>query len=140
MATTYLELNPTDEKRIQFLFTGKREHLVKVNVLNAAHHNRHFGVKIPSGPHKHAIVPDSLRLRFNFDLESTDKTRSTVNNIGRAIVQKKTLLFGSHEIQSINNADIVNTYNNLYLDKNDRENCILQGIQTEHRVKIASGS
>ena len=39
-------------------------------------------------------------------IESTDKTRSTVNNVGRALVKKKVLIHGSKDIDTINNSDI----------------------------------
>ena len=36
-------------------------------------------------------------------MESTDKTRSVVSNIGRILVKKKVLSLGSKEIDMINN-------------------------------------
>ena len=43
---------------------------------------------------------------FHLDIESTDKTSSIVNNVGRALVKKIVLMLGSKEIETINKADI----------------------------------
>ena len=57
------------------------------------------------------LAPDTVKLAFNLGIESTGKTRSFVNNVGRAPVKKKVLMLGSKEIDTINNADIYDTYN-----------------------------
>ena len=57
---------------------------------------------------------------FNYvylDIESRDKIRSSVNNVGRASAKKKVLMLGSREINTINNADIYDTFTDLYLRK-----------------------
>ena len=40
---------------------------------------------MPDGSRNHVTVPDTIKLTFNLDIESTDKTRSIVNNVDRAI-------------------------------------------------------
>ena len=62
------------------------------------------------------------------------------NNIGREIVTKKVLNLGSKEIESINNSNIFDTYNDLYLSKKDRQDRILQGIQSSNGLKGRLGS
>ena len=61
-----------------------------------------------------------MKITFNLDIESTNKTRSIVNNVGRALVKKKVLMLGSKEIDTINNADIYDTYKDLYLSEKER--------------------
>ena len=68
-------------------------------------------------------------------IESTDKTRSTVNNVGRALVKKKVLIHGSKDIDTINNSDIYGTYKDLYLSEKEREKKLLQGIQSASPLK-----
>ena len=46
---------------------------------------------------------------FNFETESIGKTRSIVNNVARAMVEKKVLMLGSTGIDTINNVDIYDT-------------------------------
>ena len=57
------------------------------------------------------------QITFNLDITSTEKARSIVNNVGRALVKKKVLMLGSKEIDTINNSDIYDTYKDLYLSK-----------------------
>ena len=76
------------EHRTQFAFKGKREHIAKVNMLNIAHPNQHIDIEIPHGSRDHIIVPDTVKITFNLDIKSTDKTRSIVNNVSRTLVKK----------------------------------------------------
>ena len=62
---------------------------------NIAHLNQHIDIQIPHGSRDHVIIPDTVKITFNLDIESTHKTRSIVNNIGRALVKKKVLMLGS---------------------------------------------
>ena len=48
---------------------------------------------------------------------------------------KKVLLLGSKEIDTINNSDIYDTYKDLYLSKKEREEKLLQGIQSANGLK-----
>ena len=52
------------------------------------------------------IIPDTIKITFNLDIESTDKVGSLVNNVGRALVKKKVIMLGSKDIDTINNSDI----------------------------------
>ena len=105
----YGELDPMPEHRTQFSFKDKREHIAKVNVSNMAYPIQHIDTEIPHGSRDHVIVPNTVKITFNLDIESTSKTRSIVNNIGRALVKKKVLILGSMGIDAINNSDIYDT-------------------------------
>ena len=48
------------------------------------------------------IVPDTIKITFNLDFESTGKTRSIVHNIVIALEKKKLPIIGSKEIYWIN--------------------------------------
>ena len=82
------------EHRMQFAFKGKREHIAKVNMPNIAHPNQHIDIEIPHGSRDHVIVPDTVKIRFNLDIESSVKVPSVVNNVGRALVKKKLVMLG----------------------------------------------
>ena len=77
------------EHRTQFAFKAKREHIAKVNMPNIAYPSQHINIKIPHGSRDHVIVPDTVKITFNLDSESTGKARSFVNNVGRALVKKR---------------------------------------------------
>ena len=54
---------------------------------NIRYPRQHIDTEIPHGSRDHVIVPDTLKITFDFDLESKDKVRSVVNNVGRALVK-----------------------------------------------------
>ena len=87
--SVYGELDPMVEHRTQFAFKGKREHIAKVNIPNIAYPSQHIDIDIPHGSRDHVIIPDTVKITFNLDIESTDKARSVVSNAGRALVKKK---------------------------------------------------
>ena len=91
------------EHRTQFAFKGKREHIAKVNIPNIAYSSQHIDIKIPHGSRDHLIIPNTIKITFDLDIESTDKARSVVNNVGRTLVKKKVLILVSIEIDIINN-------------------------------------
>ena len=119
--SVYRELDPMVEHRTQFAFKGKKEHLAKVSMPNIAYSNQHIDIQTPHGSRDHVIIPDTIKITFNLDIASTDKTCSIVNNIGRALVKKKLL-------DMINNSDIYNTCKDLYLNEKEREEKLLKGI------------
>ena len=88
----FRELDQMVEHRTQFAFKGKKEHIAKVNMPNIAYPGQHIDIGIPHGSRDHVIIPNTVKITFNLDIESTDKARSIVNNIGRALVKK-----GAHD-------------------------------------------
>ena len=87
--SVYRELDPMVEHRTQFAFKGKREHISKVNMSNMADPGQPIDIEILHGSRDHVIIPETVKTTFNLDIESTDKARSNVNNVGRALVKKK---------------------------------------------------
>ena len=136
----YGELDPMVKHRTQFAFKGKRENISKVNILNIAYPNQHIDIDIPHDSRDHVIIPDTVKIMFNLDIESTDKARSVVNNVGKALVKKKVLMLGSTDIDTINNSDIYDTYKDLYLSEKEREEKLLQGIQSANGLKACLGA
>ena len=102
------KLDPVVEQRTQFSFKGKKEHIAKVNMPNIAYPNQYIDIEIAHGSRDHVIIPDTVK---------TDKARSVVNNVGRALVKKKMLMIGSKDIDMINNSDIYDTYKDLFLSE-----------------------
>ena len=80
--SVYGELDPMVDHITQFVFKGKREHIAKVNMPNIAYPNQHIDTEIPHGSRDHVIVLDTVKITFSLDIESTDKARSVVNNVG----------------------------------------------------------
>ena len=128
------------EYRISKAFNGKREHMVKPNTANIAYPSQHIDFRIPKSSRNHVVVPNTRKITFNLEIESTDKTRSVVNNVGRALVKKTELILGSTEIDTINNSDIYDTYKDLFLSKKEREERLLQDIQPANGLKARVGA
>ena len=63
------ELNPVAENRISNAFNGKREHMVKRNMPNMAYLSQHINVEIHKGSRDHVIIPDTLKITFNLEIE-----------------------------------------------------------------------
>ena len=127
------------EHRTQFAFKGKREHISKVNIPKIAYPGQHIDIDIPYGSRDHVIIPGTLKITVNLDIESTNMACSVVNNAGRALVKKKVLMLGSTDIDTINNSDIYDTYKDHYLSEKEREEKLLQGIQSANGLKAPLG-
>ena len=115
--SVYGELDPMVQHRTQFAFKGKTEYIAKVNMPNIAYPNQRIDIKIPHGSRDHVIVPDTVRITFNPDIESAEMTLSGVSNVDRELVKKKVLMLCSNDIDTINNSDIYDTQKDLYLSK-----------------------
>ena len=96
--SVYGELGPMVEHRTQFAFKGKREHIAKITIPNIAYPSQHIDIDIPYGSRDHFLIPGSVKITFNLEIESTDKKRSVVNNVGRALVKKKVFVFVSKDV------------------------------------------
>ena len=138
--SVYGELGPMVEHRTQFAFKGKREHIAKVSMPNTAYPNQHIDINILHGSRDHAMVPDTVRITFNLDTESTDKTRSIVINVCRKLVKRKVLILGSKDIDTINNSDIYDSYKNRYFSEKEHEEKLLQVIQSTNGLKARVGA
>ena len=86
--SVYGELDPMIEHRTQLAIKGKRKHIAKVNIPNIAYPNQHIDTEIPHGSRDHVIVPNTVKISLNLDIKSTDKARSVMNNVSRALVKK----------------------------------------------------
>ena len=121
----YRELDPMVEHRTQFVFEGNRKHMAKVNIPDIAYPNQHIDIEIPHGSRDHVIIPGTVKITFNLDIESTDKAPSVVNSVGRSLVKKKVLMLGSKDVDMINKSDIYDTYKDLYQSEKEREEKLL---------------
>ena len=106
---------------------------------NIAYPNQYIDIEMPHGSRDHVIIPDTIKITFNLDITSTDKARSVVNNIGRALAKKKVLILGSKDIDTINNSNIYDTYKYLYPSEKESEEKLLQGIQSANGLKARVG-
>ena len=128
------------QNRISHAFDGKGEHIVKVNIPNMAYSGQHIDIEIPHGSRDHVFVPDTVKITFNIDITSTDKTRCVVSNAGRALAKTKERILASKNIDTINNSDIYDTFKELYLGEKECEKNLFQGIQSANSLKARVGA
>ena len=62
------------EHEIWFTFKGKREYIAKINIPNVTLPSQHIDIEIPHGSKYYVILPETVEITFNLDIESTDKT------------------------------------------------------------------
>ena len=55
-------------------------------------------------------------------------------------MKKKVLMLGTKQIDTINNADIYDTCEDLYLSEKERKEKLLQGIQSANDLKARAGA
>ena len=78
-------------------------------------------------------------LSFNIELFSIiDSNRTSVSNIGRAIVKKLAVKFEGNEIMSVDDFDVFACYRDLWKTKSEKRNAIRQGIisNTKNCIKL----
>ena len=71
-----------------------------------AYPSQYINIEIPYGSGDHVIVPDTLKITFNREIESKDNTRDGVNNVGRALVKKR----GSYLVEQKLTRSITQTF------------------------------
>ena len=97
--------------------------------------NQNIDIAIPHSSRDLIIVPGSVKIKINIDIDFTEKARTIAENVGRALVKKKVVMIGSKEINTINNADIYETYKDLYLSEEEREEKLLHGIKSANGLR-----
>ena len=138
----YGELNMDPESnRTQWAFKGLRERVVKMNTPNIAYPNQEIYIEIPTGSEGDVMIPQIPMVTFNLSVESSkDKTRYVVNNVSRSLIVKKELLLGGKTINIINYSNEYDTYKDLYMTSNEREDALLQGNQSKTGLKARLGA
>ena len=88
-------------------------------------------IEIPKLSENMVIVPGSVFLVFNLSI-SGHENNTVVNNIGRNLVKRQRVVFGGETLQDTTNYDLFQTYHDLFLPKEERENMLRHGISTEN--------
>jgi hypothetical protein len=92
--------------------------------------NQSLSVSFPPLGSDDVIKPGTARLAFDIALTSDDTNRTLVQNIGRAIVKKVIVKVSGTHVYSLDEADLIGCYEDMWLTKNERTNLTHQGIDT----------
>ena len=97
-------------------------------------------VSVPKLNENDVLVPGSLALIFNIDLAGADPNNFLAQNVSRALVYKMAVKFAGTTLQDTVGYDIFKIWEDLFLAQEDRDNMLLEGIQTEKLCKIRSNA
>ena len=122
-------LNPECSLRIPKGIKGTRQKVIVTHNPSEIDQAQLLEVKFPNLGINDVIIPGMANLSFNLELSSTvDANRTSVSDIGRAIIKKLAVKFEGNEIMSIDNYDIFACYQDLWKTKSEKRNAIRQGI------------
>ena len=118
----------------------KAERIVKRITFNPTEANpgTTLYVSVPKLNEHEVIVPGSLALLFNIDLTGGHVNNYLVQNVSRALVGRFLVNFAGTILQDTNGYDIYKIFEDLFLSADEREETILEGIQSVDLCKIRS--
>ena len=111
-----------------FALKGNRVHIIKTNNPFTIGADELLTVRFPDLKENQVIIPRTTKLTFNISLAGTDANRTLVKNLGRNIIRKLVVKLEGNEIISIDDYDILYSYYDCWKTKNERRNCVFQGI------------
>ena len=97
-------------------------------------------VSVPKLTEDEVIVLGSLALLFNIDLTGGHANNYLVQNVSRALVDRLVVNFSGTIVQDTNGCDIYKIFEDLFLSSDEREEKILEGIQSVDLCKIRSNA
>ena len=124
-------LNPSRFPRMAFgLKANSTLHRITLTPSNA-NPGEALYIEIPKLTDNMVIVPGSVFLVFNLTI-SGHENNTVVNNISRNLVKRQRVVFGGETLQDTMNYDLFQTYHDLFLPKEERENMLRHGISSEN--------
>ena len=96
-------------------------------------------INIPKLSENLVIVPGSVSLLFDLDVEGHENN-TVVNNLGRNLVTRLKVLFGGETLQDTQRYDLFQTYHDLFLTEEEREDRLKQGISSENMRKLRTNA
>jgi len=93
-------------------------------------------IHVPKLNENEVLVPGSLGLRFDIDLTGGHANNYLVQNVSRALVSKMVVKFAGTILQDTDGYDLFKIYEDLFLSQEQRDDMILEGIQSEKLNKI----
>ena len=107
---------------------------------NTANSGETLYVSVPKLNEHEVIVPGSLSLLFDIDLSGGHANNVLVQNVSLALVDKLVVKFAAITLQDTVGFFIYKISEDLFLSEDERNNMILDGIQSEDLCKIRSGA
>lgn len=134
------KLNPYRKIREPRGVKGIRQSVVITNNPSTIDQNQQLLVRFPNLSSNDVIVPGTVRLAFEIELDSKDQNATIYQNIGRAIIKKTTIRISGNEIMSIDDSDIYHCYIDLWKTPYELSNMAYQGIGKVNMLKHRVGA
>ena len=132
-------LNPSRFPRMAFgLKANSTLHRITLTPSNA-NPGETLYIEIPKLTDNMVIVPGSVFLVFNLSI-SGHENNTVVKNISRNLVKRQRVVFGGETLQDTMNYDLFQTYHDLFLPKEERENMLRHGISSENMRKLRTNA
>ena len=96
-------------------------------------------INIPKLSENLVIVPGSVYLVFKLTVEGHENN-TLVNNVGSNLVSRLKVLFGGETLQDTQRYDVFQTYHDLFLSDEEREDRLRQGISSVNMRKLRSNA
>ena len=134
------KLNPQRSYRKGFALKGLRQHIIKTNNPSTIGPGELLTVRFSDLKENQVTIPSTTKLTFNITLSGTDLNRTLVKNLGRNIIRKLIVKLDGNEIISIDDYDILYSFQDCWKTATERRNAVFQGIvqtdgQTENAIK-----
>ena len=97
-------------------------------------------VHVPKLNENEVLVPGSLALRFDIDISGGHANKFLVQNVTQALVSRMVVKFAGTILQDTRGYDILKIHEDLFLSQEQRDNMLLERIQSEDLCKIRLGS
>jgi len=97
-------------------------------------------VHVPKLNNNEVLVPGSLGLRFDIDLTGGHANNYLVQNVSQALVSKMVVKFAGTILQDTDGYDLYKIYEDLFLSQEQRDDMVLEGIQSVNLCKIRSNA
>ena len=96
-------------------------------------------INIPKLTENLVIVPGSVSLVFNLNVEGHENN-TLVNNVGSNLVSRLKVLFGGETLQDTQRYDLFQTYHDLFLTDEERDDRLKQGISSLNMRKLRTNA
>ena len=96
-------------------------------------------INIPKLSENLVIVPGSVSLLFNLTVDGHEDN-TLVNNVSSNLVTRLRVLFGGETLQDTQRYDLFQTYHDLFLTDEEREDRLKQGISSRNMRKLRTNA
>ena len=137
-----VQANLLPSHSVKTLGAMKAERTVKRITFNPTEANpgNTLYVSVPKLHEEEVIVPGTLSLLFDLDLTGGHANNYLVQNVSRALIDHFVVKYAGTTVQDTNGYDIYEIFNDLFLSTDEREEMLLEGIQSTDLNKIRSNS